>query len=336
MRALTSILSVTPWLLACQPSCPTDDAGPRDAGVDSAIEDAQIDAGPGVDAGTDAGTDAGMPDGGPVPAIEHAGLWRFMSFSTFDPDTGVTTTLTRDGTPDAIRGDAIVAAIGVDSTLLDVRIGLLRDGVLTGPVLTQHQMVGIEGERWAIRTQDGNTDVFTFSRAGEMATLTYDETDPRNEVTQSHPSEIVLERVPQTNLLFGDWELVSLTYSGGGMTVAGACEASSTPGEWTRLRQLIVVDTRDVLRQQTTRELFSDDTCTTLIGTQSQGGGGMAEDDGARTTFYVRSDTGTSTTVTFDVAFAGTDATLTRVSCLPLPGCEASQPTSVVIHRRRL
>lgn len=343
-------LGATLLLLGCGESCPTDDGGPEDAGVDAAISDAQVDAmvpaDAQVDAGPDAGPadagppdagppDAGMPDGGPTPAIAHAGLWRFRSFSSFDPDTGTTTTVTRDGTPDAIRGDAIVAAIGADSTLLDVRIGLVRNGLLAGPVLVQHQMVGIEGDRWAIRTQDGNTDVFTFSRAGDQATLTYDPTDPRNETMQPHPSEIILDLVAPMPMLFGDWELFSLTYPGGGMVMAGACEASSTPGEWVRLTQHIVVDTRNLLRQETLREIFSDATCTTPIGSQSGTAAGMAEEDGSQASFYIIPDIGTAVTVVFDVSTSGTDATLTRVSCLPA-GCEATQPTQVVIRRRRL
>jgi hypothetical protein len=263
-----------------------------------------------------------------VRAADFDGLW-LMTSMTLPTDDG-TITVSRDGTPQGLRGDAVFTATDGEHAALAVRQVLLQDGLIASEVQAMDLAVLVEEDRWVLTDDDDEVTVFTTALDDDHLVLTPDADDPRH-TAGSPPSEVVLDRAePWSTRLVGDWELVSMELPSGEI-VADTC-FEIQPDLWVTVSMDIAIDERQLFERLMTLTRWTDAACT--LGAQQQESlqVGYGEDDGVTLRMWATEE-GSSEYQAFTISGAGDELTLSRTDCLPLPACEDEAPLEVVVHR---
>lgn len=260
---------------------------------------------------------------------EYAGTWLMTSITM--PDQFGTVTVTRDGAPNSLRGDAVFVPTGDTAAGLHVRQMGLGDGVPVTGVMSQEIAVAIEGDTWVLTDEDGKVTVFTaMLHEGQHLMLTLAD-DPRITAEQP-PLEVQLMRAtPWGASTVGTWDLTSMTIPTIGTMPAGAC-MEIMPGNYAKLELTMVMDEHLVFQRSMTMTAYGDSACTQMISATHSAQTGLAEEEGAVLRLW-GTDGEAGEHLTFALATAGSQLTLTRTSCLPTPACN-SAPTTVIVHRR--
>lgn len=268
--------------------------------------------------------------GGGVDAHDYDGTWLISSL-TLAGESGPVT-LTRDGAPVSIRGDAVFAATSDTAATMKVRQLVLDEGLPANDVETPAVSVAVEEGRW-ILTESGEVSVFTTELEGEHLMLMLDPEDTRNTAADP-PLEIMVDRVaPWSTACVGSWDLVSMTTSAGTIT-GNACTRAGD--RWFKPQMMISFDSRLLFQRILIITSYADAACTDLVDMQSTMQLGYAEEEsGAALRMWgVEPATATAEYLAFSTAVAGDTMTLTRTACLPMPSCTTSAPTTVVVTRR--
>ncbi len=270
----------------------------------------------------DAAVDAG------ITATDVEGTWLMASLTL--PDQGTLVTLLRDGMPQGLRGDVVVTATGAATATLRVRQAILMDGLLASDIDAFDIPVVLEPDRWILTEPEGGVMVFTMALTGDHLVLTLDPDDPRVTATDP-PHAIVLDRVtPWTTTTAGEWVLVSLTNASG--TIPGdVCTAAG--GGWFKVHMAITISDRQMFERVMTTTSYSDDTCTTLVNTQTSAQLGYGEEEGGNVLRIWGVEDDNEEYLAFALSQASGALTLTRTACLPQPACEDEAPTRVVVRR---
>ena len=271
------------------------------------------------------------PDAG-VTAADYEGTWLMSSITFPGTGGGPPATIYRNGGDETLRGDVVFAPTGATTGTLSVRQALLQGGLLAGEVMSNLLLVTVEPDRWVLTPPDDKAIVFTTARDGDHLVLSADATDPRHQATDA-PSTVVVDRVaPWSTTVAGSWELVSLEFVDRTIT-AGVCTAVQTGAMWATFRMPITFTPRLLFERQMIVTGYSDPQCTVQTSTQTSTQSGLAEEEGDTTLRLWGLENDDAEHLTFTMSLAGDTATLTRTSCLPLPGCETDAPVRVVVRR---
>jgi len=269
--------------------------------------------------------------GDDINARDYDGLWLIMSMTV--NDNGSPLTVTRDGTSQAVRGDVLWTGTGDTAATMQARQTLLVDGLMAGPVY-QTDLTGlVEADRWVLTDEGGEVTVFTLAQDGDHMDLTLDPTDPRMTAVDP-PTAISLHRVtPWSSTSVGDWDLVSITV-GGQTLAADTCIEVQTGLVWGKITMVISIDDRLVFTRTMTSTAYSDANCTVQANQQVSVQAGYGEEETDTTLRMWAYENGNAQFLEFSMAIAADVLTLTRTSCLPLPGCTDGTPTEVIVQRR--
>ncbi|HVV84870.1 MAG TPA: hypothetical protein VHE35_17520 [Kofleriaceae bacterium] len=265
-------------------------------------------------------------------ADEYDGTWVIASMTM--PGEQGPVTVTRDGSPSSLRGDVVFTATGDSTAAMHVRQIPLEDGVPVAAVSSDDLTVAIEGGRWILTDDTGAVSVFTIEHDGDHLTLTLDPDDARNTAEQP-PQQVHVMRVPPwTTYSAGAWDLLWMSMPAQGMMVANTCVEVVTGERWSRLQMMIDFDPHLVFRRTMTTGVYSDGACSQLVGMTQSVQTGLAEEEGGTLLRLWGYENGVGEHLAFTMARAGHALTLTRTACLPMPGCDASTPTEVVVNGR--
>jgi hypothetical protein len=267
------------------------------------------------------------PDAGPV-ASDYDGTW-LMTSMTLRDGSGTSITILRDGSPTAIRGDAVWLATTATTATLDVRQALTTDGLLASDIMHTVVQVMVEPDRWVLTASDG-VSVFVPEAAGDHLVITSDPSDPRH-TAPDPPSNVVLDRVAPWPMTFvGGWTLLSMQLVDRTIMM-GACTDLGS-GQWGKIGMEISIDNRLRFEREMTITTFSDDQCTAQTGAQGSVQRGMAEDaDGKLQIWGIEEQR--AEYQRFAYTIAGNEARLSRIECLPMPACVDEAPLVVTMRR---
>jgi len=270
--------------------------------------------------------------GSTTPADELAGMWLMESFTGNDMGTPVT--LTRDGTPDSVRGDLLATATGDNTVSWTVRLNALRDGLLVNTPPIDTQTVVLEDGKMVVTDSQSYVSVFDYTITGDTLQVDFDAADPRTTATNP-PSAATLTRVdPWGTQSVGAWDILSLTSAGGTVT-PDTCQQVQ-PALWATNVMTVDISERHMFQRTATIQSYLDDACTQADQQYVDVQLGMAEESGTRLRLWTFSPQAPdrSEYYEFTMAPSGNELTLTRDTCLPTPTCTDSGPIEVVIRRQ--
>lgn len=265
-----------------------------------------------------------------VKASDYEGTWLIESMTV--PTEAGELTLTRDGVPDAIRGDVVFTATGDTTATMNARQVLLVQGLPADQVSSTDLAVAVEEGRWVLTETDGVTVFDVMKHDGDALMLTVDLTDPRT-TTTNPPREIMVRRVtPWGTACVGAWDLVSMTSAGGTIT-ANVCTELVAGQRWGKLQMAVSFDGRLLFSRTMTMTTYADAACTSLVSTESSLQAGLAEEDAGAALRIWALEGDNAEHLAFTISEVGEVMTLTRTACLPMPSCASEAPTTVVVRR---
>lgn len=262
-----------------------------------------------------------------VQARDYAGTWLVTSMTL--PEAAAPRTLTRDGAPLSLRADVVIAATGATTATMTERQVVLEGGVPVAAPARTDLAIALEGERWVLTGTDG-VMVYTTMRHGDALMLTLEPDDARTTVVDAPTELMLMPATPWTTACVGDWNLVSMTL-GGNVIPGNTCTAVS--GGWAKVQMNVAFDGALLFDRMTRMTTYADAGCNVMLDLQSSIQVGLAEEEGGATLRMWAIEGDAAELLTFAIATAGSTMTLTRTACLPLPGCEATTPTTVVVAR---
>ena len=272
-------------------------------------------------------TMVGCNDDGGTTTADMEGMWLIDSFAVME--NGVPVTLTRDGSPRALRADLVLTPTGDTTATWTLRLTDLQDGLLVRPVTVDTHTITLEESKLIVVDNLAAVTVFDYAFSGDKLDLTWDESDARN-TSDNPPTAVALARVaPWGTSSVGSWDILSITTTSG-TTTPDTCQ-EVTPGQlWATNTMTVVISERHLFERTAQFQTYLDAACTVAYQALTDVQGGMAEEAGSTLRIWTFSaqNPQASEYLDFTMTISGDDMTLTRNSCLPTATCVDNSPTA--------